>query len=268
MQSSMCGTTTTEAAICAFFSSPRLTPFLVDQSFVFSPGAIRAPSEKRTEQSVTDLVQQLKGVPKVVFHCSLSQVRGPKAARIYAEALAASQPSVPALGSSASQSSASTAQGAAESARNFSPNPYLSTGQTGGQEVLVLRDGFSNWQGLYRVRTLILRRLLWRAVEPDPLFCRKTPFSSRTSTVGSGRTIRPRRPIDLHPLPPPSAARKGFSGLAACASAAQSPASLARLPRDRQRAYPYSSPSTFATHLSLDDAGDSSSLHRCSLVNS
>jgi len=34
---------------------------------------------------VDELVAQTKEVPTVIFHCALSQVRGPKAARIYAE---------------------------------------------------------------------------------------------------------------------------------------------------------------------------------------
>ncbi|TBU27180.1 Rhodanese-like protein [Dichomitus squalens] len=35
---------------------------------------------------VHDLVERTKNVPTVVFHCALSQVRGPQAARIYAQA--------------------------------------------------------------------------------------------------------------------------------------------------------------------------------------
>ncbi|KAJ3487470.1 hypothetical protein NLI96_g3511 [Meripilus lineatus] len=34
---------------------------------------------------VDALVEQTKDVPVIVFHCALSQVRGPKAARIYAQ---------------------------------------------------------------------------------------------------------------------------------------------------------------------------------------
>ncbi|PBK75009.1 Rhodanese-like protein [Armillaria solidipes] len=34
---------------------------------------------------VDELVKKTKEVPLVVFHCALSQVRGPKAARVYAE---------------------------------------------------------------------------------------------------------------------------------------------------------------------------------------
>ncbi|KAM5539472.1 hypothetical protein V8D89_006924 [Ganoderma adspersum] len=35
---------------------------------------------------VNDLVEKTKHIPTVVFHCALSQMRGPKAARIYSEA--------------------------------------------------------------------------------------------------------------------------------------------------------------------------------------
>ncbi|KAI0036535.1 Rhodanese-like domain-containing protein [Vararia minispora EC-137] len=35
--------------------------------------------------SVNDLVEKTKDVPTVIFHCALSQARGPKAARIFAE---------------------------------------------------------------------------------------------------------------------------------------------------------------------------------------
>ncbi|GAA6011005.1 hypothetical protein JCM10207_005465 [Rhodosporidiobolus poonsookiae] len=118
------------------------------------PGAIRAPSELRTDESVRALVEQLKDVPNVVFHCSLSQVRGPKTARIYAEAAdaarspssaaAPSQPATPAAPSAPTQTSA-------EAARTFSPTPYEPAGQEDGkQQVWVLRDGFHGWQGLYR----------------------------------------------------------------------------------------------------------------------
>jgi len=37
-------------------------------------------------RSVDDLVKNTQDVPTVIFHCALSQVRGPKAARIYQEA--------------------------------------------------------------------------------------------------------------------------------------------------------------------------------------
>ena len=44
-------------------------------------GAHNAPSSQFYVH-VNDLVQKTKDVPTVVFHCALSQVRGPKAARV------------------------------------------------------------------------------------------------------------------------------------------------------------------------------------------
>ncbi|GAA5837708.1 hypothetical protein JCM11251_002301 [Rhodosporidiobolus azoricus] len=139
------------------------------------PGAIRAPSEERTEESVRELVEQLKDVPKVIFHCSLSQVRGPKTARIYADAAAAyraqqasatESAASDAAASSVSSASTTKIQAAAEAARNFSPNPYGAVDrQVGQQEVLVLRDGFKNWQGLYRNDPILVENFdsqIWR----------------------------------------------------------------------------------------------------------
>ncbi|KAL9937086.1 hypothetical protein V8E36_004321 [Tilletia maclaganii] len=48
-------------------------------------GARNVPSTQ-FHDSVQALVKDLVDVPKVIFHCHLSQQRGPKAARIYAEA--------------------------------------------------------------------------------------------------------------------------------------------------------------------------------------
>ncbi|GAA5874778.1 hypothetical protein JCM1840_000430 [Sporobolomyces johnsonii] len=135
------------------------------------PGALRAPTEDRTEQSVQDLVQKLEDVPKVIFHCSLSQVRGPKAARIYAEALAEAQAAKadPAPPVAPSAASTTTEQSTAEASRTFSPNPYVQGRTKGQQQVFVLRDGFSNWQGLYRNDPLLVENFdsrIWAEYAP------------------------------------------------------------------------------------------------------
>lgn len=132
--------------------------------FPRSKGAIRAPSEQRTDQSVQDLVTRLDSVPQVIFHCTLSQVRGPKAARIYAEARREKEKqqgvqqrdasATPATGSHEQEEDLESAK---EKARTFAPDPYAAAKATVAdraqtrQEVFVLRDGFQNWQGLYRV---------------------------------------------------------------------------------------------------------------------
>lgn len=48
------------------------------------PGVVHAPSAAFNAR-VDSLVKELAGYEQVVFHCSLSQQRGPKAARIYKE---------------------------------------------------------------------------------------------------------------------------------------------------------------------------------------
>ncbi|KAK1925082.1 Rhodanese-like domain-containing protein [Papiliotrema laurentii] len=77
--------------------------------------AINSPSETFYD-SAGSLVKQLEDVPQVIFHCALSQQRGPKAARasIYAETRREILPSAP------------------------------------DQEILVLRDGFTGFQQKYR----------------------------------------------------------------------------------------------------------------------
>ncbi|KAH8833922.1 Rhodanese-like protein [Flagelloscypha sp. PMI_526] len=67
---------------------------------------------------VNQLIDDLKDVKKVIFHCAFSQQRGPKAARIYEE-------------TRENLSSAGSAEFPA-------------------QEVLILRDGFHGFQALFK----------------------------------------------------------------------------------------------------------------------
>ncbi|CAE7116087.1 unnamed protein product [Rhizoctonia solani] len=78
-------------------------------------GCVRAPSSKYLT-TVDDLVSKTKDIPKMIFHCALSQQRGPKAARVYAET------------------------------RNNRLNP----GETPTQEIYVLRGGFTEFQSLFK----------------------------------------------------------------------------------------------------------------------
>ncbi|KAG8682157.1 hypothetical protein FRC08_015151 [Ceratobasidium sp. 394] len=79
-------------------------------------GCVRAPSNTYLT-TVDELVMtKTKDVPKLIFHCALSQLRGPKAARIYAET------------------------------RNNRLNP----GETSQQEIFVLRGGFTTFQALFK----------------------------------------------------------------------------------------------------------------------
>jgi len=47
-------------------------------------GCLNYPS-RQFLLNVDGLIKETKSVPLVIFHCALSQVRGPKAARIYSE---------------------------------------------------------------------------------------------------------------------------------------------------------------------------------------
>ncbi|KAG8745831.1 hypothetical protein FRC10_006858 [Ceratobasidium sp. 414] len=83
-------------------------------------GCVRAPSYNYLT-TVDELVTKTKDVPKMIFHCALSQLRGPKAAEIYTET------------------------------RNNRLNP----GETPHQEVYVLRGGFTEFQDLFKVREVV-----------------------------------------------------------------------------------------------------------------
>ncbi|KAL7322522.1 Cdc25 phosphatase Ibp1 [Mucor circinelloides] len=50
------------------------------------PGAINVPANEMYDKA-NDLINEYSQVPKIYFHCALSQVRGPKSARIYTETL-------------------------------------------------------------------------------------------------------------------------------------------------------------------------------------
>ncbi|PVF94643.1 Rhodanese-like protein [Serendipita vermifera] len=81
-------------------------------------GCIHSPSATFLDGGVDRLREQLKETPMVVFHCALSQVRGPKAARIYAETVD-------------------------EIRRKGGEAPV-------SQDIYVLRGGFGEFQALYK----------------------------------------------------------------------------------------------------------------------
>ncbi|KAJ1932287.1 Cdc25 phosphatase Ibp1 [Linderina pennispora] len=83
------------------------------------PGAVNVPAHEMHDQAAA-LVQKYADVPEVIFHCALSQVRGPKSARIYNEAV----------------------QERLEKAAGDDP--------LFGQNIQVLTGGFTSW--LYRFR--------------------------------------------------------------------------------------------------------------------
>lgn len=74
------------------------------------------------EENIHKLVEKTKNVPVVIFHCALSQQRGPKAARIYAVARKNAE----------------------------------DQGENGSYEVLVLRGGFTEFQTKYKDDSLLV----------------------------------------------------------------------------------------------------------------
>ncbi|KAG0285982.1 hypothetical protein BGZ98_005270, partial [Dissophora globulifera] len=93
------------------------------------PGSVNIPSKQLPER-LPDLVEEYKQVPQLFFHCALSQVRGPKAANRWSQALAARD-------EAAGQQDAAAAETAAVEAANRG---------TPSQKVYILRGGFGEWQ--------------------------------------------------------------------------------------------------------------------------
>ncbi|KAL8292214.1 hypothetical protein RQP46_001680 [Phenoliferia psychrophenolica] len=113
-------------------------------------GALNVPSETHTNEVISDLADKLAGVPRVIFHCALSQVRGPTAARAYAQELERRAAQKAAAGTP-------TAAPKENQAATFAlPNPYEAKDL--GQEVLVLRQGFTGFQSLYKNDTLLVEK--------------------------------------------------------------------------------------------------------------
>ncbi|KAF9354872.1 hypothetical protein BGX26_007257 [Mortierella sp. AD094] len=81
------------------------------------PGSVNIPSKELLDRLPT-LVEEYQQVPELFFHCALSQVRGPKAARRWSDAL--------------TERVEETNQG------------------TTSQNVSILRGGFGDWQRKYK----------------------------------------------------------------------------------------------------------------------
>ncbi|RKP05125.1 hypothetical protein THASP1DRAFT_26326 [Thamnocephalis sphaerospora] len=115
--------------------TPRVDYVVVDGGNI--PSAINVPAHKLTEQ-LEHLVTAYGHVPKIIFHCALSQVRGPRSAGLYHKA----------------------ALMAAETVEtNPSPDATIVT-----QDVLVLRGGFALWQARFKDHTDMIEnydRELW-----------------------------------------------------------------------------------------------------------
>lgn len=92
--------------------------------------SIHAPIDQ-LDARMPELLRTLKDKDKVVFHCMLSQQRGPKAALAYARAKA--------------NEVAKQGEDKGEQAKNDDER----TRKFGGQEICVLEGGFGQWQSRY-----------------------------------------------------------------------------------------------------------------------
>ncbi|KAK9898048.1 Rhodanese-like protein [Cystobasidium minutum MCA 4210] len=109
-------------------------------------GAKNVPSAQFNDR-IEDLIAETRDVPKVIFHCALSQVRGPKMARIYAEAAERHGNKVELAFEK------ETAKKDDEEAVEQSSKVEDTTKQKPEkpeQEVIVLRGGFTRWQEKYK----------------------------------------------------------------------------------------------------------------------
>ncbi|KAF9982539.1 hypothetical protein BGZ75_005982 [Mortierella antarctica] len=96
------------------------------------PGSLNVPSRELPDK-LPVLIEEYKEVPQLFFHCALSQVRGPKAARRWSEALAERDTKL--------EEAEAKTEAAAVEAANKGP---LS------QKVNILRGGFGDWQAKYK----------------------------------------------------------------------------------------------------------------------
>ncbi|KAF9099115.1 hypothetical protein BGX29_007289 [Mortierella sp. GBA35] len=90
-------------------------------------GSVNIPSSELPDK-LPELIEEYKEVPQLFFHCALSQVRGPKAANRWAQALAARDED---------EAVEAATEAAAVEAANRGPL---------AQKVNILRGGFGEWQ--------------------------------------------------------------------------------------------------------------------------
>ena len=125
-------------------------------------GSLNVPSSQ-LDYRMPELVRKLKDKEKVVFHCALSQVRGPKAAMNYLKERRRL------LKDEVDGSGGATEDQADE---------LKTDGKKQAQEVFILDGGFVKWQEKYgfvfhRARTLTLTTLqIWQRCQVDGCVCR------------------------------------------------------------------------------------------------
>lgn len=93
---------------------------------------------------IPELVRTLKDKDRVIFHCMLSQQRGPKAALMYARAKQRADEKADKEGTSANTSS--TTEDTPETSASTDDSTQKKNSR---QEVCVLEGGFDSWQSRY-----------------------------------------------------------------------------------------------------------------------
>lgn len=93
---------------------------------------------------IPELLRTLRDKDQVIFHCMLSQQRGPKAALTYARAKAYEEEKRKRRGDSGGHEPNETNATKSDSERAADVR-----GKIGGQEICVLEGGFGSWQSLY-----------------------------------------------------------------------------------------------------------------------
>jgi rhodanese-related sulfurtransferase len=130
-------------------------------------GARNAPS-RGFQGAVDALVADTRNVPVIVFHCMLSQERGPKAARVRGAARGGER-------------GGWAADGMAWQVYAETRDALQKQGEDGAHEVYVLRGGFGEFQAKFKVRGADVRG-------------RAAPAQSACRTTRSWWRIMTRRP--------------------------------------------------------------------------
>ncbi|KAJ3575877.1 hypothetical protein NP233_g819 [Leucocoprinus birnbaumii] len=115
-------------------------------------GSVNRPSLEFLT-SVDELVKDTKDVPLVIFHCALSQMRGPKAARIF------------------------------EQTRSVKYD-----GQEITQEIAILRDGFVGFQDRYKDDPELVEKWDKEVWEPEDVI----PLPANLNDLAPDGTVKPK----------------------------------------------------------------------------
>ncbi|KAG8955874.1 hypothetical protein FRC04_006321 [Tulasnella sp. 424] len=119
---------------------------------------MRSPSEK-FDEDLDGLVEKTKDVPRVIFHCTLSQQRGPKAALVR-RGLSTFQETYERITNYAKPYQTYAKRRQAEKVAATDPDAAQPEQPQDEQEILVLRGGFAEFQSAFKNDPLLVEK--WR----------------------------------------------------------------------------------------------------------